>query len=263
MANMPKTLHALNGLTCLNTVSDVKEAIMFVLKLHPAKQSLYFVHRRSQTMSWMQEGQTLSSYASNVLEDIFIRVYSSFELVFKYQQRWIIIPSATSDSVFDLKSKLSREISAAAHQLSIFFPAQAAPAVARGSEQERELVHQEGKTLLSFGITGDLELEFQLEANELAATATAASPAVSLLPNNTGSSTSLAIQPLQPVGNRGELLAVDSMKISIELGNFGDIRQTTLVVPFCQSLSVQAHLKHIHRHIQEKFHVHIFHQDIW
>ena len=157
---LPLSPKVLSGLTVLHTVSDAKNAIMRAFSVHPAKQSLMLEDGRKKTCSWMQDSLKLSSYSSDGVSDIYIRVYVSFEMLFKHNERWIIIPSAACDTVDDLKRKLARELRVESSEVSVFLPEQVGPDSTQVKVQE--LVHQAGRTLLFYGILNDCELLFKI-----------------------------------------------------------------------------------------------------
>jgi hypothetical protein len=167
IANMlPYLPKVLSGLTVLHTVSEAKNAITRAFSVHPAKQSLMFEDRGKNMCSWMQDSLKLSSYTSDVVSDLYIRVYLSFELLFKHNERWIIIPSAACDTVEDLKLKLARELRVESSEVSVFLPEHAGPDSTQVTVTVQELVHQVGRTLLFYGILNDCELFFKITTHE-------------------------------------------------------------------------------------------------
>jgi hypothetical protein len=282
ISNSPLSKH-LEGITLAHTVSDAKTAIMRAFKLHPAKQSLYYVDRIRQTSRWMQHDcLALSSYFSDAPHyDMYIRVHPSFELLFKHDERWIIIPSATSDSIFDLKSKLAVALGVPAHQLSVFLP-MGAGLVNSANELERELVHCEGKTLLSEGVIADLELRLKLRGIEtvrrlpttralphIAALAPSSHGVVSLPPNYRCASSANTTQSSQlgrglNLGNVTAQPCAPAVNFSIKLGNFGKAKELCFPVPVIGgSFCLDVHLKNLQSLIRDTFQVHLFHQDFW
>jgi hypothetical protein len=167
IANMlPYSPKVLSGLTVLHTVSEAKNAIMRAFSVHPAKQSLMFEGKK--ICSWMHDSLKLSSYTSDGVSDIYIRVYLSFETLFKYNERWIIIPSAACDTVEDLKLKLARELRVKSSEVSVFLPEHAGPDSTQVTVTVQELVHQVGRTLLFYGILNDCELLFKITTGKSA-----------------------------------------------------------------------------------------------
>jgi hypothetical protein len=290
----------LKRLSVSNTVTEAKAAVMRTFNLHPAKQSLVYIRR--QRGFWMQDHRTIASYQpEGDTEDVRIRVYVSFELIFKHEDRWLTIPCAACDTVLVLQSKLAKETGRAIKEMHVFLPAQAA-GPAQPARKEIELMHKDDVTLMSYGIWSDLELRLEVKSLQPqsgqvqqtivsarkpplyapvrnARTALGAAPppvaapvgAPPYIPKVGAAARASAPQASLASGNqvlqRQYALDTESpvARIVIKLGNFGESQTTSLVVPStpCSNQLSEMHWKLIQQHIHATFGVHPVHQDFW
>jgi hypothetical protein len=282
----------LHGLSMLHTVADVKAAVMLAFNLHPAKQSLMIEDEERGTCRWLDDGNTIMHYTKVASARVRIRVYASFELLFKHNSQWLVIRSCVRDTVALVQRKLASEIAVAAHRVSIFVPV-------RASQQPQSilqpLLHVDGATLLTYGICTDLELILKVagppRSNVRDAVKSAAPPppltstASSVVSLAAPTSISLSQQPFRTTSSAHHSqppLASDNRKkqqshtmvpthpaalaISIALGNFGAATLASLTVPLTSAVSqfnFAVHFEFIQRHMHEQHRVHPYHQDYW
>jgi hypothetical protein len=240
----------------------------------------------------MQDSDHLSAFASVAGRDFYIRVYASFELIMKHKERWLIVPSAACDTVDALKHKIAREIKCGIEEISVFLPARCDIPT---QHKERELLHQHGITLLSYGIFADVELRLVVFA--AAPSAAAHRPHLSAHPQKAtlaralpppAADTTQQHQRAALVASNQHLNAtlqqehrtsarteqpgpgprVNPTICTVMLGNFGEAKQTSFSVPAASLrsdglITLESHLKFLQCHIQEKFNIHAFYQDIW